>query len=79
MHPLRASRRRKYLLKKIPSFVFSCGMILSTNYCLCLMLSVILPGFSHTAVVDAGHLAVPCQPGSAYTLLCPMRSILIFS
>lgn len=74
-------RARKNLLKKIPVFVFSCGIILSTNYCLCSMLPLIrLSFFSHcSGGCRTWHRAVPYQPGFSCRLSSRIRRILIFN
>lgn len=80
MHPLKAcilGQGKEVFTEKIPSFVFSCGIILSTSYCLCPMLSVVFPFFSCTAAMGSVYMALPCQPGSAHVLLFPMHSILM--
>lgn len=48
-----------FMEKKNHTFVFSCGIIISTKYCLCPVPSFILPDLPHTAVVGVGHMAVP--------------------
>lgn len=62
VYPLKAyiaGQGEELFIRKNCTFVLSCGIVISTKYCLCPMPSFLIPDLSHTAVVGVRPLAVP--------------------